>query len=110
MINTIGEVVYVMAMLELIFGKIIHAVPKIIVTDAKDLEEAITSSSLVSDSWLVPDVAVVKQAFEDGTVTLLRRVTSEQMLANCLTKKGTNGSELLTVMRTGEYNLPGGWQ
>lgn len=109
MINTIGEVVYTMAILELIYGTKIKTVPKVIVIDARDLEEAVLSSSLVSDAWLVPDIAVLKQAFEDETVTHMRRVRSDQMLANCLTKKGATGAELLEVMRTGIYELPGGW-
>ena len=84
-------------------------IPKIVVTDSKNLEEAVLSTGLVNDSWLVPDIAVLKQAFEDEICTHLRRVRSKEMLANCLTKPGASGAELLNVLRTGVYLLPGGW-
>ena len=84
-------------------------IPSIVVTDSKNLEEAIHSTSLVEDSWLVPDIAVIKEAVEEKTVTHVRRVKSQEMLANCLTKAGASGMELLNVLRIGEYKLPGGW-
>ena len=42
-------------------------------------------------------------------MTHVRRVKSQEMLANCLTKAGASGTELLNVLRIGEYKLPGGW-
>ena len=109
MIVTIGEIVYTRAVLEQLYGKRVNMIPSIVVTDSKNLEEAIHSTSLVEDSWLVPDIAVIKEAVEEKTVTHVRRVKSQEMLANCLTKAGASGTELLNVLRIGEYKLPGGW-
>ena len=109
MIGTIGEIVYTRAVLEQLYGKRVNKIPSLVVTDSKNLEEAIQSTSLVEDSWLIPDIAVIKEAIEEKTVTHVRRVKSQEMLANCLTKAGASGAELLNVLRTGEYKLPGGW-
>ena len=109
MIVTIGVIVYTRAVLEQLYGKRVNMIPSIVVTDSKNLEEAIQSTSLVEDSWLVPDIAVIKEAVEEKTVTHVRRVKSQEMLANCLTKAGASGTELLNVLRIGEYKLPGGW-
>ena len=109
MIVTIGEIVYTRAVLEQLYGNRVNMIPSIVVTDSKNLEEAIQSTSLVEDSWLVPDIAVIKEAVEEKTVTHVRRVKSQEMLANCLTKAGASGTELLNVLRIGEYKLPGGW-
>ena len=68
MINTIGEIVYTMAVLVQIYGGRVKAIPKVVVTDSKNLEEAILLTTLVTDSWLVPDIAVIKQALEDEMV------------------------------------------
>ena len=84
-------------------------IPVLIVIDAKNLEESINSTSLVDDKWLVPDTATIKEAMENGTVTWVRRVASDEMLANCLTKQGAGAENLLRVLRSGEYRLPGGW-
>ena len=109
MISTVGEIVYTLSILELIFGERVRAVPRVVVIDPKDLEEAVLSSGLVSDSWLIPDIAVLKEAFEERTFMHLRRVNSAEMLAYCLMKKGASGEALMNVMRTGTYSLPGGW-
>ena len=59
--------------------------------------------------WLITDIAAIKEAIETGEVTEIQRVPSERMLANCLTKNGASGEELLKVMRTGRYTVPPGW-
>jgi hypothetical protein len=58
---------------------------------------------------LVPDIAVVKEAIKDKTITAVRRVRSVEMLANCLTKAGASGKELRDVIQSGKFNIPEGW-
>ena len=106
MAGTIGEIVYTKAMLSQILGKRMNQVPVIIVTDSKNLEEAVHSTKLVEDPWLIPDIAIIKEAMEQGTVSEVKRVASEEMLANCLTKQGASAEGLLTVMMRGEYTIP----
>ena len=76
MIVTIGEIVYTRAVLEQLYGKSVNMIPSIVVTDSKNLEEAIQSTSLVEDSWLIPDIAVIKEAVKEKTVTHVRRVNN----------------------------------
>ena len=86
MIGMIGDLVYTKAVLEELFGSRIKEIPTIVVTDCKNLTEAIKSTSMVKDPWLIPDIAVIKQAVEDRTVTKVARVAGSEMLADCLTK------------------------
>ena len=58
---------------------------------------------------MVPDIAAIQEAVEQGTVTWIKRVSSDEMLANCLTKQGAGADNLLQVLHSGEYKLPGGW-
>ena len=59
------------------------------------------------DYWA--DIISIKQAIaEDRTITELRYVPKEQMIADCLTKTGRLGEDLLRIVRTGSYNIPGG--
>ena len=106
MAGTIGEIVYTKAILSQILGRRMDQVPVIIVTDSKNLEEAVHSTKLVEDPWLIPDIAIIKEAMEQGTVAEVKRVSSEEMLANCLTKQGASAEGLLTVMMKGEYTIP----
>jgi hypothetical protein len=66
MIATIGEMVYIKSILGQIFGTRVEEIPVLIVIDANNLEESIHSTSLVDDKWLVPDIATIKEAMENG--------------------------------------------
>ena len=81
-----------------------------VVSDCKNLEEAINSTSLVNDPWLVPVVAVFKEALENRTITKVKRVIGEDMPANCLTKSGASGKDLLAVLKSGHYKVPEDWK
>ena len=102
MAGTIGEIVYMKAILSQILGKRMDKVPVIIVTDSKNLEEAVYSTKLVEDPWLIPDIAIIKEAREQGTVAEVKRVSREDMLA----KQGASAEGLLTVMMTLYLRLP----
>ena len=86
----------------------IEQLPVIIYTDSKNLDEAVRSSGLVEDAWLITDIAIIKEALEVGTITSFRRVFSEDMLANCLTKAGASAEQLMHVLQTGKFILPSG--
>ena len=92
-VAAIGEIVYTKSIIHQIYGEVIEKTPVIIVTDSKNLDEAVHSSSLVEDAWLITDVAIIKDALEDGTISCLKRVQSEAMLANCLTKAGASAEQ-----------------
>ena len=109
MTMTIGEVVYMRAVLCYLFGKRMEDIPAIVFTDSNNLFKSVHSSSQVEDTWLIPDVAMIKDALEQKVISEVRLVPGERMLANCLTKAGVTGTELLEVLRTGEYEVPGGW-
>ena len=51
MIGVIGELVYTKAILAQIYGQRIKAITTLVVTDCKNLDEAVHSSSLVEDRW-----------------------------------------------------------
>ena len=47
-------------------------------------------------------------SLEVGTISCVRRVSSEDMLANSLTKAGASAERLLEVLQSGKYELPEG--
>ena len=108
MVAAIGEMVYNKAILKQVYGDVINEIPVIMFTDARNLSEAVHSTALVEDAWLIPDIAIIKDALCDGTISSLRRVSSNDMLANCLTKSGASAEQLMTVLQSGKYVLPDG--
>ena len=69
--------------------------------DSWNLYQALHSTKMVEDKKLRVDIAQVKESVERENVEV-RWVTGDRMIADCLTKKGTNGAGLLDVLRTGE--------
>ena len=108
MVAAIGEMVYNKAILKQVYGDVIDNIPVVMFTDSRNLYEAVHSTALVDDAWLIPDIAVIKDALGNGTITCLRRVSSDNMLANCLTKAGASAEQLLAVVQTGKYVLVDG--
>ena len=108
MVAVIGEAVYNKAILAQIYGGKVDIIPVIVYTDSKNLFEAINSTCLGEDAWLIPDVAMIKEAKEQGTVKEISRVSGKGMIANYLTKAGASAEDLLYILRTGKYNMPTG--
>ena len=46
--------------------------------------------------------------FEDKTISKVRYVESSLMIADCLTKVTKSGKDLIEVVRSGYYSIPGG--
>ena len=110
LVAAIGEMVYNKAILKQVYGEFVEEVPVIMFTDSRNLYEAVHSTSLVEDAWLIPDIAVIKDALSNGTISSLRRVSGDDMLANCLTKSGASAEQLMMVLQTGKYVIPEGLQ
>ena len=109
MLDTIGEVIYNKAVLEMIFGARINKVPVVITNDSQNLYKAIYSTSLVEDAWSITDIAAIKEAMEDKKIDVVKQVPGAEMVANCLTKQGAGAVQLMEVLKEGRYELPGGW-
>ena len=104
--DTIGELVYQKAILVFIFGENMKDLPVIAATDSQNLHTAVQGTSLIEDAWTIPDIACIKEAVEKKVINDLLKVRGEDMLANCLTKKGAGGAKLMEVLRTGKYKIP----
>ena len=71
--------------------------------DNKSTFEAIHSTSMVKEVRLRREIAMIKELLQSGKVKEVRWVPGEKQLADVLTKKGTNGSKLLSVMQSGRF-------
>ena len=96
------DAIYHQSILQELFGK--NCASKIeAYTDSKSLIEALNSTKLVDDKRLRIDIGAIKESIRRNEVNVRWCPGSEQ-LANCLTKKGAQSSNLLHVIRTGHLN------
>ena len=110
MVMAFGELIYTRSVLRFILGGRVDKIPSVVFTDSNNLFKSVYSTSQVDDSWLIADMASLKDALEEGTVSEVRLVPGNLMIANCLTKAGASGDGLLQILRSGMYDVPGGWK
>ena len=100
---------YVRQILKQMFGSKGDNIPGIALTDNQDLYSCVHNLKACEDKRLLADIINIKQSIvDDKTINELRYVPKEIMVADCLTKTGKLGEDLLQIVRTGVYNIPGG--
>ena len=82
MIGVIGEIVYTKAVLVQMFGTRANDIPTLVLSDCKNLTQAIKSTSLVEDPWLIPDIAIIKDALEYKKSAEVNEVTEDPNVNN----------------------------
>ena len=75
-------------------------IPIVGFVDNKSLVEAIYSTKLVNDKRLRIDIGAIKEMLKSD-IEQVKWLPGSSQLANCLTKRGASGEQLLTVFRTG---------
>lgn len=70
--------------------------------DNKSTVEAIYSTKLVDDRRLRIDIAAIKQSIDKGEITTVRWIEGNNQIANCLTKAGASGNQLLAIFQGGK--------
>ena len=109
-LELLGDIKYTRDMLQQMFGKQALEIPCINVTDSKNLWEAVHSLKSVDDRRLTGTIAEIKEAMLEMGPIELRHLPGDCMLADGLTKKGGNSEELMLLLRTGRFELKGGWE
>ena len=107
--NLAGSMFYARQILKQMFGNKADNIPGLALTDNQDLYSCVHNLKACEDKRLLADIINIKQAIaDDKTITELRYIPKEQMISDCLTKSGKLGEDLLKIVRTGVYNIPGG--
>lgn len=105
----LGNMFYVRQILKQMFGSKADNIPGIALTDNQDLYSCVHNLKACEDKRLLADIINIKQSIvDDQTINELRYIPKEVMVADCLTKTGKLGEDLLQIVRTGVYNIPGG--
>lgn len=98
----IEEAVYLKKMITEILNV---ELPVTAVVDNRSLVEALHSTKLVDDKRLRIDISSIKQSIEIGEIDAVKWCPGIKQLANCMTKKGASGYELLEVFQTGRLSV-----
>ena len=92
---------YYRKMIEDIFGISNKTVPIVAYVDNKSVIEAVYSTKLVDDKRLRVDIAAISESLERNEIQEIKWCPGKIHLADCLTKRGAAGYNLLHVLETG---------
>jgi hypothetical protein len=73
--------------------------------DNKSVVEAIHSTKSVDDKRLRIDIGAIRQSLESGEIKSIKWCPGSDQLADCLTKRGASGAQLLTALQTGKLGI-----
>ena len=89
-----------------LLGATLDNLPIVAYVDNKSLVEAVQSTKLVDDKRLRLDIGAVKEYLDTKQLSSLNGCPGVAQLANCLTKRGVSGLQLLTVLQSGKLDRP----
>jgi hypothetical protein len=92
---------YYRKLLSNILGLTSNSIPIIAYTDNKSVQDAIYSTKMVDDKRLRVDIASIQELLQKQEIDEVRWCNGSKQLANCMTKQGGSGYELLKVLHTG---------
>jgi len=85
-----------------IMGPKAEVIPTVIATDSKNTMDLANSSTNVQDGWNAIDVAAIREALRTNNLSKIVKVSSEDQLADALTKnKPSSVVKLKEVLKTG---------
>ena len=98
--NAVKEAIYIKHIIKELIGER-SPLPIFCVVDSRGTRDAVYSTKLVDDKITRLYIAQIKQCLESGEITKVLHVPGEQMLADCLTKRGASTKLLLKVLQDG---------
>ena len=98
-------------LLDQILGPVADSIKGLVLTDNDDLFSAVHHLKGCKDNRLMTDIIYLRQSItEDKTFQELRFIHSKTNVSDCMTKSkpGGTGEDLLKILRSGVYQIPGG--
>lgn len=71
--------------------------------DNKSVIESLNSTKLVDDRRLRIDIAAISETVNNEKNTSVKWCAGKNQLANCMTKRGASGLELLQIVQSGKF-------
>ena len=96
----LGEAMYLQKMVSELLG---ICPPIIAHVDSKGLVDQLHSTKLVMERMLRIDIGIIKEMLERKQLMAVRWCSTDQQPADVLTKRGADGSKLLTILAQGEF-------
>ncbi len=97
--------IYLRRLIEEVLSLEEGSIPIAAYIDNKSVVEAVHSTKMVDDKRLRLDIAAVQQSLQRREVTSIQWCPGELQLANCMTKKGASGRQIMTLVQSGKFDF-----
>ena len=99
--DTLDEMVYIKEVLKEALGDEANNIPLDLYTDSRNLYKSVMSTSLNENPRLRTDVAKLQESLKIGELQKINQISGQEILADCLTKKGASSELLRRILRRG---------
>ena len=99
--DALDEIIYLKEVLIEVVGEDAKDVPIELYTDCRNLQRSILSTTLAENPRLRTEIAKLQESLEKGEVERIHLVPGQDMIANCLTKKGASSQRLRGLLKEG---------
>ena len=100
--DTLDEMVYIKEVLKEALGRDAESISMELYTDSRNLHKSVMSTSLNENPRLRADVAKLQESLKTGELSKFYQISGQEMLADCLTKKGASSEKLRRILRRGK--------
>ena len=101
----VEEAIYLRAIITEMLNKKENSLPIVPYVDNRSVTQSLYSTKLVDDKRLRIDIAAIKESIEKEEIGTVRWVQGKDQLADCLTKRGASGYELMKVLINGRLHI-----
>ena len=99
--EAVSHAIYLRGILAEVLEKEEKEIPMVSYVSSNNLYQAVHSNKFVEDKKMRLDIAQVRECIEEERLEV-SWIQAEEMLARCLTRKGADGSKLMTVLKKGK--------
>ena len=99
--KAVGESIFIREILEELLGKKRRSIKLRVVTDSKSLVEAVSGNKPMDNKRLRVNLETIRQNLQLREVESIKWMPGKKMLADVLTKRGVNPSQMEELLQTG---------
>ena len=98
--DALDMMVYIKSVIGELLGQRGNDIPMELTTDCRNLHKSIMNSALVENPRLRTNIAMLKESLKERELSRFELLKGKDMIADVLTKKGSAGINLLSLLRT----------
>ncbi len=103
LVDGLENAIYLRRLISELTGKAADSIKIKAITDNRSCVDAVMSTSLIDDKRLRIEIGMLKCMLKERVINQIKWVKGAEQLADCLTKRGASGLNLLHIVQNGKH-------